>query len=187
MTTDRRTEKSLPSLADDKDASGLLVALSKGASPNQRDANGRTALHYSASWAKPHFISKMILYGCSPVLKDDRGYLPLHYAVAAGNLHIVNLLARKKVGINARLKNGLAPIHMAIIMRDMKMLRVLLNHGANPNIKDGSDGMTPQKIARDFGFIDAIAVLGRAEKAWKRPVRKPLPTGKRGKRRAERT
>lgn len=172
MTTNRRTETSLPSLADNKDASGLLGALSKGASPNQRDANGRTALHYSASWAKPHFVSKMITYGCSPVLKDDRGYLPLHYAVAAGNLQIVNLLARKKVGINARLKNGLAPIHMSIIMRDIKMLRVLLSHGANPNIKDGSDGMTPQEFARDFGFRDAIEVLDRAEKARKRSVQK---------------
>lgn len=74
---------------------------------------------------------------------SSRGLLPLVAAASAASsyaydderMQIVDLLVKKGADVNKQQKiNGLAPLHMAY--GETKVIRYLLQHGANPSITD---------------------------------------------------
>ena len=73
---------------------------------------------------------------------------PLHYAVA--NIDIVHLLIRFGADVNAKGFYSRTPLHYAFNFRvnDFKILKVLMQNGANPNLKDEDGESTTEKTLK---------------------------------------
>lgn len=61
---------------------------------NEKDATGRTALHYAANKNHPDMIIWLIQHGANVKQKDNSGNLPIDEALSAKNMESVNLLGR---------------------------------------------------------------------------------------------
>jgi uncharacterized protein len=97
--------------------------------------------------------------GLPEAVTGTSGYTLLHWAVAAGRPGIVDELLREapSLDVNARLISGRTPLGVAVPRGDVDMLRVLLAHGADPNI--GSDSNLPIVDAVGGGDQELVALL----------------------------
>ena len=69
--------------------------------------------------------------------RDKNNFTPLMTASHKGSLKIVELLLKNpKIKINARSKNGKTALFFAAAAGHTKIVTKLINHGANPKIKE---------------------------------------------------
>ena len=132
-----------------------------GVDPNVQDKDGYTPLHYAA-WKGHHKVVELLLeHGANPNIQKHDGETPLHLAVWEGHHKVVELLLEhganpniqeNKYGytplhdaVNRCLKNkfGRTPLHFTVSRYHVvDVVRVLLDHGADPTIRDNK-GRTP--------------------------------------------
>lgn len=76
-----------------------------------------------------------------PLTRPDPeyGYAPLHVAARFGNAEMVETLLKLGVPIEQKNRNGHTALHLAATRKKEKAIRVLLQHGADPNLGD-NDG-----------------------------------------------
>uniref|UniRef100_A0A1B6CRZ2 Uncharacterized protein n=1 Tax=Clastoptera arizonana TaxID=38151 RepID=A0A1B6CRZ2_9HEMI len=139
---------------DDNLSSSLQIACEKGyfkivkkliefgANLNAKDIAGFTPLH-DAIINKNINISKYLLdQGADPMVKeDDYGFYPFHYACRMNNLKFIQLLLKKMLeikdfSINTVGFDGRSPLMLSISSKNIKIIQLLLDHGADPNIVD---------------------------------------------------
>ncbi|KAL7949484.1 ankyrin repeat-containing domain protein [Trichoderma barbatum] len=152
----------------------MKLLLEHSADPNIVDHNGRTPLHFAAggryiaelgiqrslrylpsmsSWLQERdeiqqktSIKLLLEYNADPNIKDHSGRTPLHYAVE-GQQSSVKLLI--EVG------SGRTPLHHAAYNGvGREVIELLLEHGADPNAKDGRR-QTPLHYAVMRGNMEA--------------------------------
>jgi ankyrin repeat protein len=79
--------------------------------------------------------------------QNSAGNTPLHVAAEAGRLDVVKLLVLQEgAPINGANHQGFTPLHLAVKHRHVTCTRLLLKHGADVGVKDGS-GTTPWERA----------------------------------------
>lgn len=76
---------------------------------------------------------------------------------------VASLLGRMSVSVDAVGADGDAPLHLASLYGHAAVVRVLLEKGANPVVRDG-DGGTPLHDASAGGFDDVVDALLEAAK-----------------------
>lgn len=88
------------------------------------------------------------------------GYQPLALAAFFGHVDIMQFLLRAGVEINALSHNSLqaAPIHSAVAGGQVEAVRLLLDHGADPNTRQ-TGGMTPLHLAAQKGNLQIVLLL----------------------------
>lgn len=93
-------------------------------------SDGDSQIHYE--------ICKLLIkYGANINIKNSSGYTPLMEAVQSNAYSIVKLLLRKKCDIDAQNNQGITALMMAAHdMEDIKMCKLLLQKGADFNIKN---------------------------------------------------
>ncbi|KAI7796124.1 ankyrin repeat domain-containing protein SOWAHA-like [Triplophysa rosa] len=70
------------------------------------------------------------------------GFTALHWAVKSGNLEMVSIIIRESrksdrgVDINAKSHGGYTPLHIAALHNHLHLINLLLNYGANRNVRD---------------------------------------------------
>jgi len=69
----------------------------------------------------------------------------------------VELLIELGFDVNARSRT--APLHEAAMHGNVEIIRLLLDHGADPNVRDGEFGALPAGWAKHHGMTDAEALL----------------------------
>ena len=110
----------------------FMKALDEGADPNGKSMDGYT------HWSPLFYTSKF-------------GYIDMSaYLIIKGA--DVNYA---KAGAEGR---GATPLHAACANLRPRTVKLLLENGADPNVKD-DDGVTPLMIARALGFTDIITML----------------------------
>ena len=89
---------------------------------------------------------------------------PLHEAVKnSARGEAIRLIESGEVDVNARNSKGETALHLVMYglyeLEDswVEVMRLLIKHGADPNIKD-NDGMTPYGVIRDNPYPEACAV-----------------------------
>ena len=73
-------------------------------------------------------------------------------------MRVLHLLIQKGAKVNAKSHHGTTALHLAAAKNDGKIINLLMNHGANPNISN-SDSLTPIWLATyysNFGAIDKL-------------------------------
>ena len=102
------------------------------------------------------------------VFCDDEGYTVLHSAIERNKddkYEIMELLLRFGADVNLKGINDWTPAHMAAARNDVKALKILVQYGADLNIRtDIDDYATPLEEARilnslKFNCSDAIRFL----------------------------
>jgi ankyrin repeat protein len=117
--------------------------------------DGYSPLGLAAFFKRREVVRYLLEMGADPRRASRQGgFAPLHSAVAtdagARDIEIVRMLLDKGADANARSESGSTPLHTVAFTGDRESLDLLLEHGADPAIKN-REGKTAADIARERG------------------------------------
>lgn len=130
------------------------LALASGASPNDRDAFGRSPLHIATLKGYGDIAARLVAAGADRFSRDMDGATPAALALSAGEGIIAALFGRE---VNAADYLGETALHYAAAAGLDKAVQSLLALGANTGLKNAA-GETAADVARRRGH-DIIAKL----------------------------
>lgn len=162
------------------------LLLERGAPVDAQDSRGSTALHTAVLYGSPapdelmgDMIEALLAAGADPSIPDIHGYTPLHRLVLSDeeDVRAVRLMLGNGADIAARDHNGMTPLHWVAKggyrWNDhqqqqqrgggSEIAKVLLEHGANPNIAD-NDGKTVFHYAAEAELQSVFRLLREREK-----------------------
>ena len=154
-----------------KNTEKIRNLLEKGADVNtQDDGRDRTPMHISIVQRHKEGVEALLSAGeINLELPDVDGHKPLHVAVVNKNKEITTLLLEGAAKVNAEDRDwGLRPLHYAVMNSnpDSGLIQLLLDHGANPYLRNGVN-RTPRQLAIQQGRAQAIIdLLQEAETQW---------------------
>ena len=124
--------------------------LDAGANVNARNADDKTALIASTSWAfSPEIVKILVDAGADVNLQDKDNKTALMYAADSPSLPMLEILLNAGANVNMRDKDGRTALMLAVSRSSLyapeEAVRLLLNAGADINLRD-KDG----KYAIDF-------------------------------------
>ena len=93
------------------------------------------------------------------------GWSPLHYAATNGSSSMIRLLLENSAYIDAEAPNGNTPLMMAAQFAPALATKLLLEEGADPNLKN-HDGLTALDLARQKGNPEAARFIQVFLDAW---------------------
>lgn len=158
------TQAQAPSAVADAAERGDLTAvralLLKHADVNAPQADGMTAIHWSALNGDLTMTSLLLISKAAvdPVTRLGN-YTPLHLASQRGHGALVARLLQAGAKATATTGTGLQPVHFAAQAGDTSGITALLNAGADVNATDATHGRTPLIFATSMGRVDAITLL----------------------------
>jgi ankyrin repeat protein len=117
--------------------------IANGASPAEHSGRGITVLGIAARMGRTEVIEQLVKAGADPDIRDsnENQWTPLLYAVDTHQYEAVRTLLR--LGADPDIGTGLTPLIMAAGDGDDQMLRVLLDHGADPHrtVRSGENAL----------------------------------------------
>lgn len=104
-------------------------------------------------------VERLLKEGSSLSEETDDGQTPLHIAAECGLHYMCRLLIKRGVEIDALDNFGGTALHAAAACQSgVKVIKVLLKHGADFRIKDAA-GMTPCQLADKYKHYKISAYL----------------------------
>lgn len=91
--------------------------------------------------------------------KNKNGETPLHVACIKGDIEKVREFLTGGAEPNTQDNNGWTPLHEAVQNKHDIIARLLLEHGANPNVPGGDDNLTPLHEAVQSHLLPLVKVL----------------------------
>ncbi len=129
----------------------LRALLKGGADPISRLENGEDLPHYAASRdnADPEFLAVLLDAGVSANFiggAEDNSLLDA--AVSGRNIPVVQLLIARGANVNYNDPFVGTALHTAVVIPDYRIATILLEHGADPNLKDNQDPTIAPSVPR---------------------------------------
>lgn len=143
---------------------------------NTRDySTGETALAITVKRRDLTWTSFLLGKGANPNVRDGQGNAPLHIAALLGFSEGAELLISRKAQVNLANNSGETPLIIAVQQRNIPLVRMLLNNGADPKMSDRIAG----KSARDYAAEDprGAAVLKVLDESKATVAPKPKLSG----------
>ncbi|KAN0141504.1 Ankyrin repeat-containing domain protein [Lactarius tabidus] len=119
-------------------AHAALVLLERGADVNSQRKNNWTPLHVASYYGNLELIRLLLGYGAKADTECDNGENPLHkvsygkYKHPEDGVSVAGLLLKHGVDVNTRNKDHLTPLYVASYVGNIEIVRLLLDHGADP-------------------------------------------------------
>ncbi|XP_027715879.1 protein phosphatase 1 regulatory subunit 12C [Vombatus ursinus] len=180
-------EKVVPSreACIDENLEVVRFLVEEGASVNQADNEGWTPLHVAASCGYLDIAQYLLSHGANIAAVNSDGDLPLDLAEADAMESLLRAeIARRGVDVQAAKRaeeelllhdtrcwlnggampearhprTGASALHVAAAKGYMEVMRLLLQAGYDPELRDG-DGWTPLHAAAHWGVEDACRLL----------------------------
>ncbi len=183
-TDDARTIQSLlargfdPNTLDPQVQHGLILAIREPspkvikallAAPNldlnALNAKGESPLMLAVFNGDLDLASQMIKKGADV---NKTGWTPLHYAATKGHLALISLLIENHAYIDAESPNGSTPLMMASMYGTAEAVKLLLDEGADPLLKN-QQGLTAIQFAQRVNRKDVADMIARSVRG-KRPA-----------------
>ena len=151
----------------------IKLLVKKGANPNVLDGAGNAPLHWAVS--RYEVVETLLSCGAYPAIAGPSGMTPLHVLVTMGdeaeNVATAELLIKKGAQVNATdkiLKQ--TPFHLAAKDGCYRMCRCLLQHGAQPLLKDAYGKLPGQLVPeQDRPLFDSFS-SGKFDTLIREPV-----------------
>ncbi|XP_030916134.1 NF-kappa-B inhibitor epsilon [Geospiza fortis] len=134
----------------------------------------QTPLHLAVYLEQPSVIQALIHKGVNPGLQDRNGNTPLHLACEQQHLQCAQQLLEGTATPDGtaqprghhqdlQLQNwqGLACLHISTLKGNIPMMSVLLESGANIDVREGTSGKTPLHLAVECHNRRAVQFLLR--------------------------
>jgi cytohesin len=122
-----------------------------------------TPLHRAAYLGLHEAVKSLLSYGTDPVVCDQQRETPLHKAARQGHLDVATTLAPLS-DVNTASADGMTPLHWACVTGNAEMVNLLLQHGADPDLRNEAlDGLTPLDLADSMGYQHLMKLLRREE------------------------
>lgn len=115
---------------------------------NARDEKGETALIVAISARDDVWSLFLLQQGADPNLAARNGDTPLIAAARIGFLEAAGQLLRRKVKVDAANRMGETALIIAVQQRQARMVKLLLDAGANPDKADSAAGYSARDYAR---------------------------------------
>lgn len=160
-----------PNTRDAKGQTGLLLALRE---PSRRvsmvlidapktdvdivDPNGESALMIAALQGLREEVDGLLRRDAAV---NKTGWTPLHYAATSGQIEIMKQLLENYAFIDAQSPNGTTPLMMAAMYGSTAGVKLLLDEGADPLMKN-EQGLTAVDFARRANRSDAMELVSAA-------------------------
>lgn len=153
---------------DPKGQSGLLIAM-REPSPkvaqmlidwpktdlNALSAQGESPLMLACLKGQLELVEKMIKKGADI---NKTGWTPLHYAASTGQVKVISTLLENHAYIDAESPNGSTPLMMASMYGTPAAVKLLLEEGADPLLRN-QQGLTALQFAQRANRQDSAEVL----------------------------
>ncbi|KAI9442915.1 ankyrin repeat-containing domain protein [Lactarius indigo] len=122
-----------------------------GVDVDVRGIMGQSPLQLASRQGHLNVVEYLLRHGANANFRDVRLWTPLSYAATWGRLEIVRVLLEPEydADVNSQDEDGLTPIHGLLLWAATlycssqsdhpQIVRLLLEHGANPNIRDNRD------------------------------------------------
>ena len=151
----------IAALKVDSFAAARLLASHPETDVHLRNPQGETALMLAALKGQEEL--------CRQLLERDAdvnqpGWTALHYAASAGQVAVITLLLENHAYIDAESPNRSTPLMMATQYGTADAVRVLLQAGADPLLKN-AQGFTALDLARRNSYSNTEAVIYAAVRA----------------------
>jgi ankyrin repeat protein len=136
--------------------------ITSGADPNLVGVKGYTALSIAVLKARQPMVDLLLANGADPNLADVHGWTPLQRAVDARRADLVSqLLAHAATDVDHRNDTGATALHLAASSGQSETVRELLQHGADPRLRD-EQGKTAAAFAIRAGHTQVAETLRTA-------------------------
>ncbi len=163
-----------PNTRDPKGQNGLLMALSEPAlkaaqalldapkiDVEARNKAGESPLMIAALHGQIDMVRELIAKGADI---NKPGWTPLHYGATRGHLEIMSLLLEHSAYIDAASPNGTTPLMMAASYGTPAAVKLLLDEGADPTLKN-QQGLTAINFAQRANRQDSADLIAEAIRA----------------------
>ena len=131
-------------------------------------AVGKIVLQYAIYHSPTQLVCALLELGADPNYADNAGFPSLFAALSTQRLEryeILELLLSFGADVQQRGINDWTPLHYAVAQNDLRMIELLLAHGANPNAKTRIDHYSsPIEDAKKQSFSEAERLLAKLEK-----------------------
>src|SRR5688572_10708800 len=136
-----------------------ISLLAGGADPNQRSADGTTALHWAARNNDTMLVDRLLRTGAKPHPDNRYGTTPIALACQSGSAAVVERLLKAGVSANATGPHGETALHTCAHAGSTAAARVLIAAGASVDPGDGWRGQTPLMWAAAEGHAETMQML----------------------------
>ncbi|NWW98214.1 IKBE inhibitor, partial [Caloenas nicobarica] len=129
----------------------------------------QTPLHLAVYLEQPSVIQALIHKGVNPGLQDRNGNTPLHLACEQQHLECAQQLlqgtappegtAQHHQDLQLQNWQGLACLHISTLKGNIPMMSLLLESGANIDVREGTSGKTPLHLAVECHNRKAVQFL----------------------------
>ena len=113
-------------------------------------------LHAAVAKSDVRTARVLLTLGFNVDSRDNWGITPLHWAAKRNSSPMVKLLLDRGANVNAKSIKSQTPLHFA---ETADVARMLLQHGADPDIRTTSEGETPLMEAAYCGNESVARVL----------------------------
>src|SRR5262245_18950140 len=120
-----------------------IALLDGGADPNQRSADGTTALHWATKNHDAMLVDRLLKAGAKPHPENRYGVTPIALACESGSAPIVERLLKAGVSADATGPYGETALHTCAYSGNTAAARVLLAARASVDPGDSWRGQTP--------------------------------------------
>jgi len=128
-----------------------------------RSANDETPLMIACLRGQAQIARKLIARGADV---NKTGWTPLHYAATNGHVDIMQMLLDENAYIDAESPNGTTPLMMAAMYGSPAAVKLLLDAGADPTLKNQLK-LTALDFANRGNRKDAAELITLGLNAWR--------------------
>jgi len=139
-------------------AGAMAMLLELGADINLPNARKDTALHCSIAIDRLDLVQLLVERGASLTQHGYSNGAPLYFAATRGNAEIAAYLISQGACVNDTTNYGYTPLWAAVAYRHVAVIKLLMAHGADPNLK-GYDDSSAMKTAQNFNGTDILDLL----------------------------
>ncbi len=136
-----------------------IALLDGGADPNQRSADGTTALHWAARNDDAMLVDRLLRAGARPHPENRYGTTPIALACESGSAAAVERLLKAGVSADATGPYGETALHICAHSGNTAAARVLIAAGASVDPGDSWRGQTPLMWAAADGHAETMRAL----------------------------